>query len=143
MIVDVRHGFQHALAHPVGGFFVAQLESFVDAGGGARWNGGTEESQVGDEIDFDGWVTARVEDLTGFDTLEGHFGAESGDQLAWRLDQLSTIGRDRISGECRNHKCPQIRVPTNEPPRLCNIYFGFFVGCLHDVSYHWLEAVLE
>jgi hypothetical protein len=74
-IVDVTDGLQHALAHPVGGFFVAQLQSLVDASGGTGWNGSAEKSQVGGEVDLDGWVTARIEDLTGFDALDRHFGS--------------------------------------------------------------------
>lgn len=80
-VVDVGDGLQHTFAHPVGGFFVAQLKRLMDAGGRAGWNGSAEKSQVGGEVDLDGWVTARVEDLTGFDTLDRHFGAANGRRL--------------------------------------------------------------
>jgi hypothetical protein len=47
----------------------------MDTSGSTGWNGSTEKSQVCGQVDLDGWVTAGVEDLTGFDALDRHFGA--------------------------------------------------------------------
>lgn len=74
-LVDVLHSLQDALAVPVGLDFVAHFQGLMDTGRGTGWDGGTEQSQIGDQVDLDGWVTARVEDLTGLNTLECHFGS--------------------------------------------------------------------
>lgn len=77
-LVDVFDGLQDALAVPVGLDVVAQFQGLMDTGRRTGWNGGTEQAQVGHQIDLDGWVTARVEDLTGLNTLEWHFGSGIG-----------------------------------------------------------------
>jgi hypothetical protein len=51
---------------------IAHLEGLIDAGAGSGGHGGSEESLVGDQVDLDGGVTTRVEDLSRFDALQRH-----------------------------------------------------------------------
>jgi len=43
----------------------------VDAGGGSRWDDGTEETVRGHHIDFDRRVSTGVNHLTGLDGVDG------------------------------------------------------------------------
>lgn len=56
--VDVVDGLQDTLSSPLGLVTITELNSLVLTGGSTGWDNGTvEASRVGDEIDFDGWVT--------------------------------------------------------------------------------------
>mmetsp|Transcript_10019 Transcript_10019/g.17957 ORF Transcript_10019/g.17957 Transcript_10019/m.17957 type:complete len:494 (+) Transcript_10019:288-1769(+) len=68
------HGFHslgHTLAQVAGLVAISQLTGFVDACGSARWNccNGLQASLC-EEIHFNGWVTAAVEDLTGLQLFD-------------------------------------------------------------------------
>ncbi len=63
-LVDVVDGLGHALAHPALLVAVAELERLVLARRRAARNGGTAVARGGLHLDFDGGVSARVEDGT-------------------------------------------------------------------------------
>lgn len=71
-VVDMTHSLQHGLAMVVGLVVVAQLQSFVDTGGGAGGHGSAEQSQFGGQIDLHGGVSTGVVDLTGLNRFDGH-----------------------------------------------------------------------
>lgn len=43
-------------------------------GGGSRWDDGTVKTGLSDNINLDGWVTARVVDLASVDLCDRHYG---------------------------------------------------------------------
>ncbi len=66
--VDVGDGLGDALAEVARLVAVAELDGLVDAGAGARGDGGAAERAVGqDDVDLDGRVAAAVEDLAAAD----------------------------------------------------------------------------
>ena len=74
-LVDVLDGGLDTLAHVLGLDLITELESLVDTSGGARGDGGSEETQFGGDIDFDGGIAAGVEYLSGVNGLDSslHF----------------------------------------------------------------------
>ena len=74
-VVDVAHGRQHALAAVPLRVAVAQLDRFVCTGrGSGRDHGGAHGAVRQEQVDLDGRVAARVEDLASDDVLDqaGH-----------------------------------------------------------------------
>ena len=73
LALDVRDRRRHALA-AVRLAAVAELDRLVDAGRGARRHGGpAERAGLEPDVDLDGRVPARVEDLAGVDVGDrGH-----------------------------------------------------------------------
>ena len=68
----VRDRRQDALAAVAGLVAVPQLDGLVDAGRGAGRDGGPAQRAVlRDDVDLDGGVAARVEDLPGVDPGDG------------------------------------------------------------------------
>jgi hypothetical protein len=67
-LADVRHRLEHALAAELALVAVAKLDRLVGAGGGTRRNGRAADRAVRqDDVDLDGRIAARVEDLAGVD----------------------------------------------------------------------------
>ncbi len=70
--VDVVDGFEGAFAAVAFGVVVAEFHGFIFAGGGAGGDGGAAEGAVfEDDIDFDGGVSAGVEDFACEDVFDG------------------------------------------------------------------------
>ncbi len=70
LAVHVRDRFRHALAAPLGAA-VAQLDRLVHAGRGAGGHRGAAERAGGElDVDLDGRVAARVEDLAAVQALD-------------------------------------------------------------------------
>ena len=70
-IVDVGHGVEHALAEVGALVAVTQLAGLVDAGRGTRGDRGAAFSAVIQaDVDFDGGIAARVDDLAGADVFD-------------------------------------------------------------------------
>lgn len=72
-VVDVLDGVEDGLAMVLVLDVVPHLQGLIDAGAGAGGHRGSEEAFVGGQIDLDGRVTARVEDLACLDAQQGHF----------------------------------------------------------------------
>ena len=71
---DALDGLLHALAD-VALAAVAQLDGLEGAGGGTAGDGGaTERAVLEEDLDLDGGVAARVEDLAGADSCDGCHG---------------------------------------------------------------------
>ncbi len=73
-LADVGDGLEDALAAVLGLVAIAQLDRFVGPGGCARRDAGAPDRTIDqDDVDLDGRVAARIEDLSGFDGLDaGH-----------------------------------------------------------------------
>ena len=70
LTLDVRHRPGHALA-AVRVAAVPQLDGLVDTGGGTRGHRrAAERTRLEPDVDLDGRVPARVEDLAGMDVLD-------------------------------------------------------------------------
>jgi len=85
---------------------VAHLESLIDAGAGARRHRSSEETFVGDQVDLDGRITARVEDLSGLDALQRHFGERA--EHTGLVEMLANAPKTHLKRE-RELKCRQRR----------------------------------
>jgi hypothetical protein len=65
------------LAAPLALVTIAELASLVGTGGCAGWDDGAVEASLGDNVDLNGWVTARVVDGTGVDLGDRHDSGEA------------------------------------------------------------------
>ena len=71
LAVDVRHGAPHAAAQVARPIPVAQLDRLALAGGGARGHRRPpERAPLEDQVDLDGRIAARVEDLAPMDAFD-------------------------------------------------------------------------
>lgn len=52
---------------------VTEFDGLVDAGGGTGGDGGAEDALAGGDLDLDGGVTTRIEDLTRVHLGDRHF----------------------------------------------------------------------
>ena len=69
---DIGDGLRHTLAEVAGFVAVAEFDRLVFASAGAAGNGRAADGSSGQfDIGFDGWVAARIEDLTGADGKNG------------------------------------------------------------------------
>ncbi len=90
LFADVLNGFEDAFSEVAFGVFVAEFEGFMDAGGCAAWDGSTAKRAILEEdIDFDGWISTGIKDLTGKDILDLHGESPMGNGRGWIRD----IGR--------------------------------------------------
>lgn len=72
LLDDGQDGLLHALAEVAVLVTVAQLERLEGAGGGTRRDSGTAGAAVVEaDLDLDRGVATRVEDLTGYDDIDG------------------------------------------------------------------------
>mmetsp|Transcript_19656 Transcript_19656/g.36931 ORF Transcript_19656/g.36931 Transcript_19656/m.36931 type:complete len:493 (-) Transcript_19656:67-1545(-) len=71
--VDVLHGLQHALPH-VPAPSVPKFDRLVDARGRSGRDGGGEGTVGGRDVDLDGRIAARVDDLPADDVRDGRHG---------------------------------------------------------------------
>jgi hypothetical protein len=62
-VVDVGNGLENTLSDVGRLVIVTQLDGLVDTGGSSRGNLGSESTLFGVDVDLDGGVTSRVEDL--------------------------------------------------------------------------------
>jgi hypothetical protein len=70
-VADVGDGLLHTLATEASLVTVAQLDRFVNTSRGAGGNAGAAEGPVVQrDVDLDGRVATRIEDLSGFDGLD-------------------------------------------------------------------------
>lgn len=112
-VVDVGHGLGDALAAPLGFVSITKLASFVGAGGSARRYDGTVKTGFADEVDLDGWVTARVVDGTGVNPGDGHVGCLSiclsGSKLDWVCVKVRSQLEQKLAGSESGKRVKEIQ----------------------------------
>lgn len=90
-LVDVLDGVEDGLAMVLVLDVVPHLQGLIDTGAGAGGHRGSEETLVGDQINLDGRVTARVEDLACLDAQQGHFDGRAARKILVEFDTGTPI----------------------------------------------------
>mmetsp|Transcript_7157 Transcript_7157/g.10945 ORF Transcript_7157/g.10945 Transcript_7157/m.10945 type:complete len:201 (+) Transcript_7157:2235-2837(+) len=75
--VDVGNSLEDTLAH-VTGSTITQFDGFVRSGRSTTRDRGSKDTLGGGNVDFDGWITTRIDDFASLDSGNGGEGASLG-----------------------------------------------------------------
>ena len=88
----------------------------IRTGGSSRWDDGAVEASLGDDVDLNGWVAARVVDGTSVDLGNGHVCGICSGSVGW---SVVIVGEDDGLVQCPGGLVVYISCPAGMSGRSC------------------------